>query len=53
MSALGDFDRWEKNGKGAVIMVNVSPDYHTKDKVQQWDFIRAVEKYIAQTEKWD
>ncbi len=41
------------NGKGAIIMVNVSPDYHTKDKVQQWDFIRAVEKYIAQHENWD
>lgn len=41
------------NGKGAVIMVNVSPDYHTKDKVQQWNFIRAVQKYIAQSEKWD
>lgn len=41
------------NGKGAVIMVNVSPNYHTKAKVKQWDFIRAVQKYIAQSEQWD
>jgi CubicO group peptidase (beta-lactamase class C family) len=40
-----------KSGDGAVIMVNVSPDYNTKD-VYEWGFIKDVEKYSANQNKW-
>lgn len=43
----------KNNGSGVVIMVNVSPDYHTKGKVQQWDFIKDVERFVANDEKWN
>jgi len=40
------------NGKGAIIIINVSPAADT-EKVKQWDFIKNVEHYIADHEKWD
>jgi hypothetical protein len=40
-----------KNGDGAFIMVNVSPDYNTQD-VYEWGFIKDVEKHIADYYHW-
>lgn len=40
------------SGKGTAIMINVSPDYHSKGDIHEWGFIKDVEHYIADQEHW-